>query len=75
MRAIKLQMDNVKENTALNNKDKNQKRINTYEINTDNLFNHKVSCLASNVYILIFFVILISLITFFTNGVLDAAIT
>lgn len=41
MRAIKLQMDNVKENTALNNKDKNQKRINTYEINTDNLFNHK----------------------------------
>lgn len=65
MRAIKLQMDNVKENTALNNKDKNQKRINTYEIITDNLFNH----------ILIFFVILISLITFFTNGVLDAAIT
>lgn len=65
MRAIKLQIDNVKENTALNNKDKNQKRINTYEINTDNLFNH----------ILIFFVILISLITFFTNGVLDAAIT
>lgn len=58
-------MDNVKENTALNNKDKNQKRINTYEIITDNLFNH----------ILIFFVILISLITFFTNGVLDAAIT
>lgn len=44
MRAIKLQMDNVKENTALNNKDKNQKRINTYEINTDKLFNHKVSC-------------------------------
>lgn len=45
MRAIKLQMDNIKENTALNNKDKNQKRINTYEINTDNLlFNHKVSC-------------------------------
>lgn len=65
MRAIKLQMDDVKENTALNNKDKNQKRINTYEINTDNLFNH----------ILIFFVILISLITFFTNGVLDALIT
>lgn len=65
MRAIKLQIDNVKENTALNNKDKNQKRINTYEINTDNLFNH----------ILIFFVILISLITFFTNGVLDALIT
>lgn len=65
MRAIKLQMDNVKENTALNNKDKNQKRINTYEIITDNLFNH----------ILIFFVILISLITFFTNGVLDVAIT
>lgn len=44
MRAIKLQMDNVKENIALNNKDKNQKRTNTYEINTDNLFNHKVSC-------------------------------
>lgn len=43
MRAIKLQMDNIKENTALNNKDKNQK-INTYEINTDNLFNYKVSC-------------------------------
>lgn len=35
MRAIKLQMDNVKENIALNNKDKNQKRINTYEINSN----------------------------------------